>query len=205
MNYINNMLERMINRGDIPNGFIDVGAHFGETAAIIKNMFPSKRVFSFEANPACEEILRQNASEYIICLLGKENLDAVPFFINPDDVTSTGCSIFKENTAYFTDATKVDLPMYRLDSIIPPEAHLDFLKLDVQGAEIEVMEGASGIMHSIRWIYLEASFTNYNENAPLFNDVYKYITSKGYTMIDIVDPTWVNNQLIQSNFLFERK
>lgn len=199
------MLQRMINRGNIPNGFIDVGAHFGETSVTLRNMFPNKRVVSFEANPHCEQMLKQAGAEYLICLLGKENIEAVPFFINPSDVTSTGCSMFKENTDYFANALKVDLPMYRLDNVIPVEAKLDFLKLDVQGAEIEVLEGATAILDSIRWIYLEASFTNYNEGAPLFDEVYRYVTSKGYRMVDIVDPTWVNNKLIQSNFLFERK
>ena len=46
--------------------FIDVGAHFGETNYTIRSIYPNKRIVSFEANPACEHILKQQNIEYII-------------------------------------------------------------------------------------------------------------------------------------------
>lgn len=204
MNYMHEMLIKLRDRGIYPNGFIDAGAHFGETNMTIHSIFPDKRVVSFEANPNCEQVLKEQGMEYFICLLGDENREKVPFYINPNDTTSTGCSVFRETTEMFANPVVVELPMYRLDSIVPPEAKLDFLKMDVQGAEIKVMQGAENILHSIRWIYLEASFVQCNEGAPLFDTVFDYLRAKNYRISDIVDPTWVNNQLIQCNFLFER-
>ena len=203
MIYLDNMLVRLRDRGTIPNGFIDVGAHFGETNDVIRSVFPDKRVISFEANPNCEHILKNKGIEYRICLLGDENKEKVPFFIDPSDNTSTGCSVFKEKTEMFKNPIVVELPMYRLDKIISPDLKLDFLKMDVQGSEIKVMQGAENILHTIRWIYLEVSFVEYNEGAPLFETVFDYLRSKNYHIIDIVDPMWINNRLFQSNFLFE--
>lgn len=204
MNTFRELLLRMKFRGLHPKGFIDAGAHFGETNFLISSVFPNTRVVSFEANPNCEPILKQQGIEYIIGLLGNETKENVPFYLDPNDVTSTGCSIYKEQSPHFEKAEKVDLNMYRLDDVIPLEANMEFLKMDVQGAEIDVLKGASKIMEKIKWIYLEVSFVKCNEGAPLFDDVFLYMKSIGYSVSDICDPTYVKQKLVQTNFLFEK-
>jgi FkbM family methyltransferase len=204
MNYMQDMLLRLRNRGATPTGFIDAGAHFGETQNIIRSVFPDKRVVSFEANPFCEPMLKQAGGEYIICLLGRETKEKVEFYLNPNDLTSTGCSIYKETGHFFENAAVREIPMYRLDDVVPVEANLNFLKMDVQGAEIDILEGAAKLLPTIKWIYLEVSFIKCNEGAPLFDFVFDYMRKKQYRVADIVDPTWLDNQLIQCNFLFEK-
>jgi FkbM family methyltransferase len=204
MNYFYNVLKRLNNRGITPAGFIDAGAHFGETNQLIRSIYPDTRVISFEANPSCEHILKQSGIEYVICLLGKENLESVPFYINPNDITSTGCSIYKEESVHFKDAGVINLPMYKLDDIIPPEVKMDFLKMDVQGAEIDILEGAQKLLPNIKWVYLEVSFVKCNDGAPLFDTVFKYLSDRNYRISDLCDPTWLDNKLIQCNFLFEK-
>jgi FkbM family methyltransferase len=197
-------LQRLKNLNKIPNGFIDVGAHFGETNELMHRIFPDKRVVSFEANPNCEQILKQQGIEYIIGLLGNRTTEKVPFFLNPDDRSSTGCSIYREKTHHFQNAETIDIPMYRLDEIIPATAQLDFLKMDVQGAEIDVLNGSTGILPMIKWVYLEVSFVSYNDGAPLFDDVYRWLSARKYRLIDICDSAYLDNQLIQTNMLFEK-
>lgn len=204
MSHLYEVLIRLRNRGIFPSGFIDVGAHFGETYNTIRSVFPEQRIVSFEANPNCESVLKQRGIEHHICLLGNETVEAVPFYINPDDRSSTGCSMYKEVSRYFERAETINIPMYRLDKIVPVEAKLNFLKMDVQGAELDVLDGAAGILSTIRWIYLEVSFVPCNENAPLFDKVYRSISDRGYHLIDICDPTYIDNRLIQTNILFER-
>ena len=51
MNHFIQVLNRLKIRGIDPNGFLDIGAHFGETNEIIRAIYPGKRVISFEANP----------------------------------------------------------------------------------------------------------------------------------------------------------
>jgi FkbM family methyltransferase len=204
MNTFKDLLVRMKSRGIYPKGFIDAGAHFGETNFVISSVFPKSRVVSFEANPNCEPVLSRNGIEYIIGLLGNETKENVPFYLNPNDMTSTGCSIYREESIHFKDALKVDLNMYKLDDIIPLEANMEFLKMDVQGAEIDILKGASKIIEKIKWIYLEVSFVKFNSGAPLFDDVFLHLKSMGYRVSDICDPTYMDQKLIQTNFLFEK-
>ena len=205
MNYLFHLLQRLKTRNVNPTGFIDAGAHFGETNDIIRAGYPGTRVISFEANPNCEPILSKKGIEFIIGLLGKETVERVPFWINPDDIVSTGCSIHKEKTRYFEKAYTIDLPMYRLDEVIPIEAKLNFLKIDVQGAELDVLDGAAKLLPAIDWIYLEVSFVSLNEGAPLFGEVFDYLRLKGYLIDDMCDPTWIDNKLVQCNFLFNKE
>jgi FkbM family methyltransferase len=202
--FFRDLLIRMKSRGIYPKGFIDAGAHFGETNATIRQIYPDSRIVSFEANPNCESILKSNTQEYIICLLGKNTIESVPFYINPNDKTSTGCSIYKEESVHFKDAQTVQLPMYKLDDIIPDEANMEFLKMDVQGAEIDILDGSTRLLNKIKWIYLEVSFVKCNEGAPLFSDVFLYMNKLGYSVSDICEPTYIDNKLIQCNFLFEK-
>ena len=203
-NWFHHLLLRLKARGITPTGFIDAGAHFGETSVAIRSIYPDVRVVSFEANPNCEATLKLNSSEYFIGLLGKETIEKVPFFINPDDVSSTGCSIYKETGKFFANAQTIDLPMYRLDEVVPVDAKMNFLKMDVQGAELSILDGATKLLPSIKWVYLEVSFVVCNEGAPLFKEVSDRLYKEGYYISDLCDPTWVDNKCIQCNFLFER-
>jgi FkbM family methyltransferase len=205
MNYFFHLLRRLRDRGISPTGFIDAGAHFGETNDIIRAVYPATRIISFEANPNCEPILKQKGIEYLIAFLGKETTEGVPFYINPQDVTSTGCSAFRELSEHFDESHFITVPTYCLDDIVPVEAKLDFLKMDVQGAELVILDGATKLLPTIKWIYLEVSFVPCNDKAPLFIDVLNYLKTRGYRVSDLCDPTWVNNQLIQCNFLFEKE
>ena len=205
MNYFVHLLHRLRNKGNFPKVFLDAGAHFGETNYTIRSVYPESRVISFEANPNCEPMLNQHGMEFVICLLGNEDKESVPFYINPNDVVSTGCSVYKEKTEHFANARTIELPMYRLDTIIPSEIVPDFLKMDVQGAELAILDGASRILPSIKWVYLEVSFVPCNEGAPLFKEVSDYLYNKGYQISDMCDPTYVKDELLQCNFLFERK
>lgn len=204
MNHFIQVLNRLKARNIYPSGFLDIGAHFGETNQIIRAIYPGKRVISFEANPYCENELKARGAEHLICLLGKETKESAKLFLNPENLTSTGVSMYKEKSVFFEKATTIDVPIYRLDDIVPIEAELNFMKIDVQGAEIDVLEGSSKLIPTIKWIFLEVSFVNLNEGAPLFDEVYMYLRKLGYRITDECEPTYVDDRLVQTNYLFER-
>jgi FkbM family methyltransferase len=205
MNYFSHLLYRLKSRGVPLNIVLDVGAHVGETNELIRSVYPQSRVISFEANPNSGAILKERGFECVICLLGKETTEeTIPFYLNPKDPLSTGCSVYKERSEYFEHAQVLELPTYALDDIVPPEIVPDMLKMDVQGAELDILEGAKKILPRIKWIYLEVSFVPCNEGAPLFDTVYRYISDRGYRLVDMCDDTYIDNKLLQTNLLFER-
>jgi FkbM family methyltransferase len=61
---------------------------------------------------------------------------------------------------------------------------VDFLHLDVQGAELKVLEGSQGILNDVLGLVTEVEFTEIYVNQPLFADVDIYLRNQGFTLFD---------------------
>lgn len=63
---------------------------------------------------------------------------------------------------------------------------IDFLQIDVQGAELQVLQGASQILgQSILAVQAEVEFSHLYKNQPLFADVDIYLREQGFTLFDL--------------------
>ncbi|MEP0885558.1 FkbM family methyltransferase [Trichocoleus sp. ST-U3] len=63
---------------------------------------------------------------------------------------------------------------------------IDFLQLDIQGAELQALQGASWILErSILAIQVEVEFSHLYINQPLFADVDIYLRNQGFTLFDL--------------------
>jgi FkbM family methyltransferase len=78
------------------------------------------------------------------------------------------------------------------------------MKVDVQGFEMEVLEGASLSLPGIDHIFIESSIQPLYENAPDFTDVYNFLTKRGFHLMGM--RTWHrgNNVLMETDMLFRR-
>lgn len=74
-----------------------------------------------------------------------------------------------------------------LDSFCQTEGidEIDFLQVDVQGADLQVLEGASQILGSILGIQIEVAFSELYVNQPLFADVDTYMRKQGFTFFNL--------------------
>jgi FkbM family methyltransferase len=100
--------------------------------------------------------------------------------------------------------------MRRLDDIgreyLGNPARRVLLKIDVQGYEAEVLEGASGLLDHVRALHLEMSLVPLYEGQKLFEETHRQIRGYGFHMYDI-QPGFTdhrNHQLLQVNALFVR-
>jgi FkbM family methyltransferase len=64
---------------------------------------------------------------------------------------------------------------------------IDFLQLDVQGAELQVLEGGAEIIaHSTLAIQSEVEFSPIYKNQPLFSDIDSYVRKQGFALFDLM-------------------
>jgi FkbM family methyltransferase len=112
------------------------------------------------------------------------------------------------HTAYKSQET---IKIRRLDEVIT-KAEIEkyksiYLKIDVQGYELNVLEGAAAILPFIKVIQAEISFVPLYENAPLYDEVIKKIKDFGFELFTILpelkDPR--NGKLMQGEGVFVRK
>jgi hypothetical protein len=143
--------------------------------------------------------------EYVIALLGSDNREAVPFYQMFTLWGSRGSSIFEEQTSF--ERRMISLPMHRLDDLLAqrPAIHFPFIKLDVQGAEMDVLSGGSKTLNNAEAVLLEASFLEYNKGAPQFAEVVAFMNAKGFVVFDILDCVRTKRDvLLQCDVLFVR-
>jgi hypothetical protein len=60
-----------------------------------------------------------------------------------------------------------------------------FLKLDVQGYELEVLRGGAGVLSTAEALLLEVAVLPVNEGAPTFAEVIRFLEDRGFIVYDI--------------------
>ena len=128
----------------------DVGANIGLYSLGLAALAPRGRVFAFEPSPGSAEFLRanlrrnqaENVEVFATALADREgtvSFHDVPFF-------TAGSFTAEEGTWLGSDAvgsTLVQVPCTTLDAFVEDHAveRVDLLKIDVEGAELAVLEG----------------------------------------------------------------
>jgi FkbM family methyltransferase len=188
-----------------PHRILDIGANVGQFHFQAKNTFPNSYIFSIEASSACEESLKQITENYYIGMLAKDNSE-YDFYSRLNDPTSTGNSIYKELTHFYSD-NQLDIIKkkgIKLDDLFDKDIEFDLIKIDTQGSELDIISGGRDLCFKAKGILLEVSYTQYNENAPLYDEVIQYMENFGFVEVDILDEN-INDVVYQRDILFIKK
>src|SRR5262249_1968558 len=75
----------------------------------------------------------------------------------------------------------------RLDDI-PEIKNIDFLKVDVQGADLDVLRGAERHLKTCVAVFTEVEFIPMYKDQPLFADIDTYMRSQGFLLHSLAGP-----------------
>jgi FkbM family methyltransferase len=171
-----------------PYRILDIGANIGQFYKLAKQTYPDVYIFSIEASPECEASLREITQDYYIGLLAKDNIE-YDFFSRKDTPVGTGNSIYRELTHFYSD-DQVDILKQRgirLDDLFRSDSEFDLIKIDTQGSELDIISGGKNLCKKAKGILLEVSLTQYNEGAPLYDEVIAYMKDFGFKPEAILD------------------
>ncbi|WP_375455805.1 FkbM family methyltransferase [uncultured Methylobacterium sp.] len=74
----------------------------------------------------------------------------------------------------------------RLDDVLSDHGPVDFLKLDIQGFELEALQGAEALLQRTAVVHCEVSFAEIYEGQRLFSDIEIFLRHRGFDFIDLV-------------------
>ena len=202
------ILEELRLSGYAPGTLLDVGAHLGAFSTAFATIFPACRSTLVEPNPHCVEHLKRSAFEVLPVAASHVNGKS-QFFLTKEWLQTTGASLYRENTPFFRDETVlvVDVDTARLDDVLP-ERTFDFIKIDVQGAELDALVGGERLFRQADYVLIEVSLVEYNIGAALPEEVIRKLESYGFHRARPVEfhrlKGVMEGALLQMDFLFER-
>jgi len=179
----------------------DVGACVGKwTSQMKQSVLFDSDFYLFEGNPVYKDILSQQNSFVHIGVLSNPGRETVNFYNGCD----TGDSYYKETTDHYDNRKPITLPCRTLDSVIE-ENNLpipQFLKIDTQGSEIDIMAGAKKVMGKADLVYLECPIIEYNKDSPNIFDYLMLMSSYGYIPTDVLEIHRSEEVLLQIDVMF---
>jgi len=122
-------------------------------------------------------------TEMIFSFVGVSSEKKVVFYEDP--YNPGGNSYYKETTGYFTKEHAQDKIMNTVDNVrrMNKYPQPDLIKIDAQGAELDILKGAADTLKYCRDLILELQHTNYNEGAPLKEEVIEYLAELGFDLV----------------------
>jgi FkbM family methyltransferase len=189
-----------------PNTILDIGANVGQFHQIAKNTFPNSYIFSIEASDDCESYLKQITDQYLITMLAKDDSE-YDFFTTKHSGIGTGNSIYRELTEHYSDehVSIIKKQGIKLDDLFEDNSEFDLIKIDTQGSELDIIEGGKDLCSKAKGILLEVSLTQYNEEAPIYDEVIRFMDNFGFKIAEILDENIIPGIISQQDILFIKK
>ncbi len=153
----------------------DVGALIGETVLYFKDKFPKSKIIAFEPSPRSFALLKRNVSQNNLTRVRLVNAAVagksgkMNFYISKSENNPWGRGdSLKENKFNNKARSKiVQVSTVKLSQYI--NSPIDLLKLDIEGAETEVIEEIEPKLNLVKNIILEFHSSVYNPE----NNYYK--------------------------------
>ncbi len=176
-------LKNLKRAGYKPNVVYDIGAYEGYWAKDFLSVFPEANIYMFEAQTKKESFLKKVSNlnsnvYYSIELLGSKDGEEVCFIEE-----ETGSHVIQNNS----EVGNTNRTIATLDSVITKHnwPYPDFLKLDVQGFELEVLKGGSKALKSAEFCLLEITILDLGGGAPLLLEVVNFMSEHQFQCYDI--------------------
>jgi FkbM family methyltransferase len=151
-----------------------------------------------EANTYKESFLK-DIGQYKIAVLGKEDNKEVDYYKCLDGIP-TGNGIYEELTGFKFEPEK--RTSTTLTTLLGSNNGYDLIKMDVQGAEKDIIEGGLPIIKNTKFLLLEMQTVQYNKGAPRLSEMIHYLHSIDFEFVDIFDLKYDRDCLIQMDALF---
>jgi FkbM family methyltransferase len=195
---------------------LDVGANEGQYALTLRSLGYRGRIVSFEPLSAAftrlEDVSAHDAGwECVRVALGERSdhatLNVAANSWSSSLRTTEARLVEADPETAFVDSEECEvttLDILRGQLVRPDERA--FLKLDVQGYELEVLQGAEETLRQVEALDVELAVVRLYQGAPLLSDVVRHLDERGFGLVSI-DPGFTQRRtgaILEVDGLFAR-
>ena len=218
--------------------FFDIGACEGESSVRYARLFPKATIYTFEPLPSNFELVIKNIKQYKtdtihpfqLCLSDK--VGETIFHVssgNPENADEDNWNYGNKSSSLlapekttevhswlkFEEAITVKTTTLKQFCAENNIAHIDFIHMDVQGAELMVLQGAQDFIQHINMIWLEVEAVELYKGQPLKKDVENFMHNNGFIKLEDTvyttagDQFWARKEYILTKkrkaFVFQKQ
>lgn len=177
--------------------FFDIGANQGQTINKMINHYPEAKIHAFEPSKNCFESLKSTFKNKKISLhnlaigsnsgqleFNEYSWSALNSFLK----RAYGSAKILET--YLVEVTTID-EFCKNNAI----SHINFLKTDTEGYELNVLKGASEMMkqNRIQFVYVEIFFNENYVGQSSFGDIYNFLLENGFELVRFYDVLYTDD------------
>lgn len=205
-------LDYIIDRISEPEVILDLGSYDAMQSIEFAIAFPKAKIYAFECNPAnirkCHDNIKNFKNIEIIpkAVFNKNgNIKFFPVISNPG-----ASSLFKASGKYDKiekySHEEITVEAIRIDTWAKERGikKIDLIWLDLQGAEYEALESIGNMIYYIEAMFIELELKEIYKGQKLFEDVVKFLKSKGFSMIKFHTSKkkwWGNGVFLNKNLI----
>ncbi|OIP00074.1 MAG: hypothetical protein AUJ97_08130 [Bacteroidetes bacterium CG2_30_32_10] len=151
----------------------DCGANVGTSCLFFKKHFPLSKITAFEADPHIANILKENM--YINNLSGIEIINKAVWIDNkgielyPDG--ADGASVYGKGN-------KIKIDSIRLKDLLKEEEQIDMLKMDIEGAEADVITDCQDSLTNVKNFFIE--YHSFIDQKQRLSDILSILTKNKF-------------------------
>ena len=179
-----------------PRGVVHVGASLGEEREEWASI--TDRVIWYEANPELWAELEKNVlplgHEVVRSAVGSKPgvlaLNVANFAMSSSPLALARHAIHYPQIIY---TKQIEVPVIDLDSSLAGRSHeFDYLYMDVQGYEGEVLLGACQFLKGVQWLYSEYNEEEMYSGCWLLPQLINWLADRGFRLAEtaILHPAW---------------
>ncbi len=185
-----------------PRGVIHVGAHEGTEITAYQQMGAQKVLF-VEANPSVFERLQANIADYpnveaVNCAIVDRN-GTIDLHVTSFDQSSSILQLKRHQEIYphITETHQITVQSKTLDTLLQEQelnpSDFNILNIDIQGAELLALQGATNWLKSVELINTEVNYEELYEGCALIDQLDEFLEGHGFQRAATttpIHPSW---------------
>lgn len=186
------LLKKMLNSDDV---ILEAGGFDGKDSIKLAEIVPEGKLISFEPNPPRFRELVERTKEII-------NVSAYPFALGEKTGTATFYVCYgAQNDPVYEGASsllppseamkinyqgpRIQVPCYRLDDWCKEYQvnKIDFMWLDLEGFEMQMLKNGKEILSTVRAIYVETNFFEFRKGMTQYQELRRFLKRQGFRLL----------------------